>query len=82
MADKKNCNRCNKFKDFFKGIPVNYPIGVIYLNGFPVEVANFSNLQRHTGLAYFLDAEGQLTILDTAKIDGVSFGAAEQPEEE
>ncbi|MFJ7831022.1 hypothetical protein ACQKL6_17195 [Peribacillus sp. NPDC097197] len=77
MSDK------NKFSDFFKGIPVNYPIGVVYLNGFPVEVANFSNLQYDTGLAYFIDAEGQLTVLDTAKIDGVSFGeAAEAPEEE
>lgn len=73
----------NKFNDFFKKIPVNYPIGVVYLNGFPVEVANFSNLQSDTGLAYFIDAEGQLTILDTAKIDGVAFGEAEEaPEEE
>jgi hypothetical protein len=72
----------NQFKDFFKYIPVNYPVGTIYLNGFPVEVANFSNLNSDTGLAYFVDAEGQIAVLSTAKMDGVSFGAAEAAEEE
>jgi hypothetical protein len=79
MSDKKEYHQ---FKDFFKSIPVNYPVGIIYLNGFPVEVANFSNLNSDTGLAYFVDVEGQIAVLDTAKIDGVSFGAAEAPEEE
>ncbi|WP_144553707.1 hypothetical protein [Peribacillus simplex] len=72
----------NQFKDFFKTLPVNYPVGVVFLNGFPVEVSSFSNLNSDTGLAYFLDAEGQIAVLDTAKIDGLSFGVAEEPDEE
>ena len=70
------------FKDFFNKIPVNYPIGVVFLNGIAVEVANFSNLNADTGLAFFVDAAGQITVLDTAKIDGVAFGEAEEEEEE
>lgn len=71
-----------KFEKFFKYIPVNYPIGVVFLNGIAVEVASFSNLNTETGLAYFVDAEGQITVLDTKKVDGVAFGEAEAEEEE
>lgn len=70
-----------KFEAFFEKIPVNYPVGVIFLNGIAIEVARFSNLSENTGLAYFVDAEGQLTVLDIEKIDGVAFGGAEVEEE-
>ena len=46
--------------------------------GIVVEVANYSNL--NAGLAYFVNAEGQITVLNT--IDGVAFGGAEEEEEE
>jgi hypothetical protein len=71
-----------KFGDFFNKIPMNYPMGVVFLNGIAVEVANFSNLNTKTGLAFFVNAEGQTTVLDTALIDGVAFGGAEEEEEE
>lgn len=70
-----------KFEQFFKNIPVNYPIGVVFLNGIAVEVASFSNLNTETGLAFFVDAEGQITVLDTEKVDGVAFGEVEAEEE-
>ena len=73
---------CEKFEQFFKNIPVNYPIGVVFLNGVAVEVAKFSNLNTETGLAFFVDAEGQITVLDIEKVDGVAFGQAEEEEEE
>jgi hypothetical protein len=79
MSDK--C-AAHKFKEFFKSIPVNYPIGIVFLNGVPVEVATFSNLDADTGLAFFVDAEGQITVLDTAQIDGLAFGEAEEPDTE
>ena len=69
------------FKRFFQNIPVNYPIGVVYLNGLAVEVANFSNLSKETGLAFFLDDAGQITVLNTNKIDGVAFGVADATDE-
>jgi len=69
------------FEQLLKNIPVNYPMGVVFLNGIAVEVANFSNLNTETGLAYFVDAEGQIIVLDTNKIDGVAFGEAEVEEE-
>ncbi|WP_144553706.1 hypothetical protein [Peribacillus simplex] len=71
-----------QLKKVVQGLPVNYPVGVVFLNGLPVEVSQFINLNPETGLAYFLNAEGQTTVLDTAKIDGLSFGVAEGPEEE
>lgn len=68
-----------KFEQFFQNIPVNYPIGVVFLNGIAVEVARFTNVNTE-GLAFFVDAEGQVTVLDTGKIDGVAFGEAEGEE--
>ena len=73
---------CANFEKFFKNIPVNYPIGVVFVNGIAVEVARFSNLNQEAGLAFFVDEEGQITVLDTDKIDGVAFGEAEAEEEE
>lgn len=69
-----------KFEQFFENIPVNYPIRVVFLNGIAVEVASFSNLNTETGMAFFVDAEGQITVLDTGKVDGVAFGEAEAEE--
>ncbi|WP_144553704.1 hypothetical protein [Peribacillus simplex] len=79
-------NKCDdqdhQFKKFFNRIPVNYPVGIVYLNGFPVEVSNLSNLNSNTELAYFVGAEGKIVLLDTAKIDSLSFGQAEEPDAE
>lgn len=71
----------SNFENFFENIPVNYPVGVVFLNGIAVEVASFSNLNTETGLAYFVNADGQITVLDTSKVDGVAFGEVEAEEE-
>ena len=68
------------FEQLLKNIPVNYPMGVVFLNGIAVEVANFSNLNSETGLAYFVDVEGQIIVLDSSKIDGVAFAEVETDE--
>ena len=66
--------KCNDIEHLLLSIPVNYPIGVVFVNGVAVEVASFSNVDVETGLAYFLDADGQIVVLDTLSIDGVAFG--------
>ena len=64
------------FERFFNSIPMNYPIGLVYLNGMAVEVARFSHLNSETGLAFFVDVDGVMTALDINKIDGLGFGEA------
>ena len=70
------------FEKFFKKLPCNYPLGVVLVNGIAMEVARFLNLNPVTGLAFFVDADGQITVLDINKIDGVAFGEADVEEEE
>jgi hypothetical protein len=64
-----------------QSIPPSYSVGTVYLNGAIVPVASFSNFNTKTGLAYFINAEGKVVALDAEKIDGLAFGAAEEPEE-
>jgi len=73
-------NKCNvnELKKLLMSLPVNYPIGFIYLNGLPVEVSTLINLDCDTGIAYFVGAEGNIVSFDTAKIDGLSFRQAEE----
>ncbi|RFU61749.1 hypothetical protein [Peribacillus glennii] len=68
--------RDNK-KDFLKNLPINYPLGIVYLNGVPVRVSTFLNQNHETGLAYFMDEDGQAVVIDIAKIDGIGFGEAD-----
>lgn len=64
-------------KDFLKNLPINYPLGVVYLNGVPVRVSTFLSQNHETGLAHFLDEDGQAVVINIAKIDGIAFGDAE-----
>ncbi|HZG84857.1 hypothetical protein [Paenibacillus sp.] len=73
-----NCQK--SIVDLLKKLPPNYTLGTVYLNGAPVVVQKFMNLNDE--LAYFVDEEGQVVIMDSGKIDGLSFGAAEEEEEE
>jgi len=66
--------------DLLKKLPPNYTLGTVYLNGAPVVVQKFMNLQYE--LAYFVDEEGQVVIMDSGKIDGLAFAPAEVEEEE
>ena len=72
-------NECeaNKLKKLLMSLPVNYPIGIIYLNGLPIEISTFIYLNCDTGIAYFVGAEGNIVALDTAQINGLSFRQAE-----
>ncbi|QOR68008.1 hypothetical protein IM538_07715 [Cytobacillus suaedae] len=67
--------------DLLKKLPPNYSLGTIYLNGIPVQVTHFSNLDENSHLAYFI-ADGQVTVLDSQKIDGISFAPAADVVEE
>jgi hypothetical protein len=76
MSDyKKTC-----IEDILKKLPPNYPVGGLFLNGLLVPVANISNVCDCC--AYFVDGDGQVVVVDTNKVDGLSFGAAEEEEEE
>ncbi|HZG77452.1 MAG TPA: hypothetical protein VEZ72_16485 [Paenibacillus sp.] len=70
----------NRLCKLLEKLPPNYPVGTIYLNGQPVPVTQFSNLDSDD-LGYFI-ADGQVVVLDCYKIDGVSFAPAEEEEEE
>ncbi|HZG57313.1 hypothetical protein [Paenibacillus sp.] len=69
----------NRLCKMLEKLPPNYPVGTIYLNGQPVQVTQFSNLDNDLG--YFV-ADGQVVVLDCHKIDGISFAPAEAEEEE
>jgi hypothetical protein len=71
----------NNIYQLLQIMPPSYSIGTVYLNGAVVPVTGFSNLNTKTGLAYFINAEGKVVVLDAEKIDGLAFGAAEEPEE-
>ena len=75
-------NKCdaNKLKKLLMSLPVNYPIGLIYLNGLPIEISTLIFLNCDTGIANFVGAEGNVVSLDTAQINGLSFRQAEEPE--
>ena len=59
-------------QDLLEGLPPNYPVGGIYLNGVFVPVFNFSNVCDC--IAYFTDDEGQIIAVNVNKVDGISFG--------
>lgn len=68
-------------KDLLTTIPPNYPVNMIYLNGVPVEVWAFSNIDCEKCLAYFINVDGQVVIFDAEKIDGISFGELEEDDD-
>ncbi|MCM3159983.1 hypothetical protein [Metabacillus litoralis] len=64
-------------KEVLMTVPPNYPVNTIYLNGVPVKVWAFSNMDCEKCVAYFINEEGQVLIFDIEKIDGISFGELE-----
>jgi|GEM_PF-3121910 len=70
----------NRLCKLLEKLPPNYPVGTIYLNGQPVPVTQFANLDSDD-LAYFV-VDGQVVVLDCHKVDGISFAPAEVEEEE
>lgn len=77
MSEKKN-KKCDNLQELLKKLPPNYPVGGVFLNGVNVPAGNFSNVCDC--LVYFADAEGQITVVDAKKVDGISFGAVEEEE--
>ncbi|WP_078544070.1 hypothetical protein [Litchfieldia alkalitelluris] len=61
-------------------LPPNYPVGMVFLNGEEVPVFLFSNVNPETGIAYFIDEEGQTLMMDVSSIDGIAFGDTEDEE--
>ncbi|MCL7746121.1 hypothetical protein [Halalkalibacter alkaliphilus] len=64
-------------EEILKKLPPNYPVGGIFLKGKLVPVAAFSNLCDC--LAYFIDEDGQVIVVDVDKVSGVAFGEDVEP---
>ncbi|MDT8861052.1 hypothetical protein N0O92_12485 [Alkalihalobacillus sp. MEB130] len=74
MADHSSCK--NEFEDLLKSLPPNYPVGGIYVKGMFVPTAFFSNVCDC--LAYFIDEDGQVLVVDVEKINAITFGEADR----
>jgi hypothetical protein len=61
------------FVELFKGLPSNYPVDTIYINGKNVDVTRFLNISSEGNIAHFTD-EMQIKTFDCNKIDGVQWG--------
>jgi hypothetical protein len=66
-------------KQVLKKLPPNYPVASLYVNGVLAPVVTFTT--AHDGVAYFINEEGQVSLFDVNKIDGIEFGVAEELEE-
>ncbi|UOE94548.1 hypothetical protein [Alkalihalobacillus sp. LMS39] len=78
LLDKKDKKDDRRVEDILKKLPPNYPIGGVFVKGKLIIVAFFSNVCD--GLAYFLDEEGQVIVLEVDKITGIAFGETELPD--
>ncbi|WP_026672627.1 hypothetical protein [Alkalihalobacterium bogoriense] len=78
LLDKKDKKDDRGVEDILKKLPPNYPIGGVFVKGQLIIVTFFSNVCD--GLAYFLDEEGQVLVLEVDKITGIAFGETELPE--
>lgn len=61
------------FVELFKGLPSNFPINSILINGKNVDVTRFLNISSEGSIAHFTD-ELQVKTFDCNKIDGVHWG--------
>ncbi|WP_062049312.1 hypothetical protein [Bacillus sp. JCM 19034] len=81
LLDKKRDDKCGDDKcgveQVLKNLPPNYPVGGVFVKGKLIPVAFFSNVCDC--LAYFLDEEGQVVVLEVDKITGIAFGEAPEP---
>jgi hypothetical protein len=60
-----------QIKEALMKLPPNYPVETLYVSGGSVDVVAFSSYAK--GLAYFINADCQVLIVDDSKIDGISF---------
>jgi hypothetical protein len=67
-------------KDVLKKLPLNYPVGALYVNGATVVVATFVNYSE--GIVYFIGDACQVVAIDADSIDGIDFAAADAEVEE
>ncbi|MCK0472470.1 hypothetical protein [Halalkalibacter sp. APA_J-10(15)] len=74
--DKRRDDKCG-VEQVLKNLPPNYPIGGVFVKGKLIPVAVFSNICDC--LAYFLDEECQVVVLEVDKITGISFGETPDP---
>ncbi|PGT81057.1 hypothetical protein [Bacillus sp. AFS040349] len=68
-----NTNYKGPFVELFKGLPSNFPIDSILINGKNVDVTRFLNISSEGSIAHFTD-ELQVKTFDCNKIDGVNWG--------
>ena len=61
------------FVELFKGLPSNFPIDSILINGKNIDVTRFLNISSEGSIAHFTD-ELQVKTVDCNKIDGVNWG--------
>lgn len=61
------------FVELFKGLPSNFPIDSILINGKNIDVTRFLNISSEGSIAHFTD-ELQVKTFDCNKIDGVNWG--------
>ncbi|MDT8861053.1 hypothetical protein N0O92_12490 [Alkalihalobacillus sp. MEB130] len=65
-------------ENILKKLPPNYPVGGVFVKGQFIPVSFFSNLCDC--LAYFIDEDGQVIVIDVDKITGIAFGEDVAPE--